>query len=412
MNISKSGKTKLLALALFVFTAGVVALYPIYQQNNAKTASGNPPPLNPVSQNHTNQKQTKKIELVFALDTTGSMGGLIHAAREKIWSIATNMAQADQAPEIRIGLVAYRDRGDKYITRVIDLSSDLDSVYAQLMDLVADGGGDGPESVNQALYDAVHKITWSQDQDAYQVIFLVGDAPPHMDYQDDVKYPVSIQAAVDKGILVNTIQCGNDRSTLNKWQTMASLGRGRFFNVAQDGNAVAMSTPFDKELATLSAEMDRTRLYYGTDEERRKKAKKQAATDKLHSSASVESRARRAMFNVSRSGKANQIGEGDLVEDVTSGRTDLSSVAEENLPAPIRELPAVEQQRLITEKAEKRSELNKKIEAVAKQRAAYIDEEMKKRGGAQDSLDDKLIGTLRTQAKEKGLGYSDKSITY
>lgn len=404
----KAMKSKVLALSLFVVTAGVIALYPIYQKGNAVTGNINPPmPTNPVV-----QSQAKKIDLVFALDTTGSMGGLINTAKEKIWSIATNMAQAEQAPEIRIGLVAFRDRGDKYVTKVIDLSSDLDSVYAQLMDFTADGGGDGPESVNQALDDAVNKMSWSPEQDAFKVIFLVGDAPPHMDYQDDVKYPVSIQAAVAKGILVNTIQCGNDRNTLSKWQTMASLGKGHFFNVAQDGNAVAMSTPFDEELASLSSEMDSTRLYYGTADERKVKKMKQDATDKLNRSASLESRARRGMFNASKSGKKNQIGDGDLVEDITSGRTDLSSVAEENLPELIRAMPAAEQQRLITETAEKRAKLESKIAAVAKKRSAYMRQEMEERESSADSFDDQLVGALRAQAKEKGLDYKDGSITY
>ena len=66
--------------------------------------------------------EQSRIDVVFVLDTTGSMGGLIQAAREKIWSIATTMASAQSAPEIRMGLVAYRDRGDAYVTRVVDLS--------------------------------------------------------------------------------------------------------------------------------------------------------------------------------------------------------------------------------------------------------------------------------------------------
>ena len=70
------------------------------------------------------------VEVVFVLDTTGSMGGLIQAAKDKIWSIASSMAAAEPAPEIRIGLVGYRDRGDQYVTQLVDLSSDLDSVYA------------------------------------------------------------------------------------------------------------------------------------------------------------------------------------------------------------------------------------------------------------------------------------------
>jgi len=43
-----------------------------------------------------------RIEVVFVLDTTGSMGGLIQAAKEKIW-FATTMAQAEPAPEMKMG---------------------------------------------------------------------------------------------------------------------------------------------------------------------------------------------------------------------------------------------------------------------------------------------------------------------
>jgi len=189
-------KTKLTALTLFVATACGVAFFPA----QGTLLTGHQPPIHivkpPVAPPLVNERP--KIEAVFVLDTTGSMSGLIQAAKEKIWSIASTMAAADPAPEIRIGLVAYRDRGDAYITKTVDLSSDLDSVYAELMDFRADGGGDGPESVNQALHDAVHGISWSQDGQAYRVVFLVGDAPPHMDYQDDVKYPDS-QGRARKG---------------------------------------------------------------------------------------------------------------------------------------------------------------------------------------------------------------------
>ena len=103
------------------------------------------------------------VEVVFVLDTTGSMGGLIAAAKDKIWSIANTLATADPAPQIRMGLVGYRDRGDAYVTLATPLSDDLDAVYTQLMQFQADGGGDGPESVNQALYEAVTRPDWSRD---------------------------------------------------------------------------------------------------------------------------------------------------------------------------------------------------------------------------------------------------------
>ena len=82
-----------------------------------------------------------------------------------------------------------------------------------------------------------------------------------MDYQDDVKYPQIVAAAAAKGIVVNTIQCGGMSETVAPWRHIAALGRGRYFTVEQAGSAVAIETPFDGEIATLSAELDGTRLY-------------------------------------------------------------------------------------------------------------------------------------------------------
>ncbi len=230
-------KTKLLGIALFGLTLATIVYYPQLMAKNIQ--------IDTPIQHHVTAKP--KIDVVFVLDTTGSMSGLIQTAKEKIWSIATTMASAQQAPEIRIGLVAYRDRGDSYVTKVVDLTTDLDSVYATLMDFEADGGNDTPESVNKALYDAVHNMSWSQGERAYQAIFLVGDAPPHMDY-NEVRYPEIIASALDKGIVVNTIQCGDMPMTVEPWTQIASLSHGKFFQVDQAGGAVASIRLLTKRL--------------------------------------------------------------------------------------------------------------------------------------------------------------------
>ena len=90
-------------------------------------------------------------------------------------------------------------------------------------------GGDTPESVHQALYEAVEKITWSKAGNVYRVIFLVGDAPPHLDYQEDVRYQESCRMAARKGIVINTIQCGQIAETTPVWKDIAQLAEGRFF---------------------------------------------------------------------------------------------------------------------------------------------------------------------------------------
>lgn len=405
-------KTKLIALVFFAATAGTVALYP----SDPDAVAVDTPPVDPTqillppADPLANERPL--VEVVFVLDTTGSMGGLIQTAKDKIWSIASTMASARPAPEIRIGLVAYRDRGDAYVTQVVDLSRDIDSIQATLMDFEAAGGGDGPESVNQALREAIHRISWSRDPDAYKVVFLVGDAPPHLDYRDDVQYAESVAIARQRGIAVNAVQCGEDTGTTVHWQRIAQLGGGTYFRVDQAGSAVAIATPFDSKLAELSAKLDETRLYYGTAEEKEAQALKEAATEKLHTGSSVASRARRAAFNATDTGKSNLLGEKELVEDVTSGRVELSAVAPATLPAPLQTLAPEEQQALIAETAERRKTLSEEIQTLAVQRDTYLKQQIAEQGGAKDSLDHRLYDAIREQAGPKGLRYDGDGPAY
>src|SRR5262245_19358098 len=106
-------KTNILLAGLVFTTVGAVLVYPTVRGHATQVANNETRIAAPTA--------TKRVEVVFVLDTTGSMGGLIAAAKEKIWSIASTLAQAKQAPEIQMGLVAYRDRGDAYVTQVVDL---------------------------------------------------------------------------------------------------------------------------------------------------------------------------------------------------------------------------------------------------------------------------------------------------
>jgi len=400
-------KTKLIAIALFTATAAALAAYPAIEAYDSRKTIPNP-----LAATNLHIEQQPKVDVVFVLDTTGSMGGMIEAAKEKIWSIASNMASAQPAPEIRIGLVAFRDRGDTYVTSVRDLSSDMDSMYAALMDYRAAGGGDGPESVNKALDDALNKISWSQNQNTYKVIFLVGDAAPHMDYPNERRFPEIIADAKGRQIIVNTIQCGQDGAARKSWTEIAQLGAGEYFQVDQAGSALALTTPFDKKIAHLSRKLDDTRLYYGTEKQKEKQQLKLDAAEKLHSGASIESRARRAEYNLSKSGKSNFLGENELVDDVASGRIELDSIDSESLPAPMQAMTPAEQKRLITQKAEQRKLLRQEIESLSKERSDYLEEKVDALGSSKDSLDHKIQSAVKLQAAKKGLDYQESKMRY
>ena len=395
-------KTKLIALALFATTAIGIALFPSIQQAQAITAANT---LVEPGQHH-------RIEVVFVLDTTSSMSGMIQAAKEKIWSIATTMASARQSPDISMGLVAFRDRGDAYVTRVFDLSQDLDSMYASLMDLRAQGGGDGPESVNRALFDAINRISWSSDDSVYKVVFLVGDAPPHMDYANDVSYGTTLAVANDRGIVVNTIQSGHNQATTHFWQDIARIGSGVYFQVADSGNAVAVATPFDKKLSELAVRLEETRLYYGSEAEKKTQQSKLDATSKLHRELSAAALARRATFNATPSGKSNFLGAGELVDAITSGRVELDDIDKDDLPASLQALAPEAAMTVISQQARRRDALKKEIAKLSETRSSYIRQKVDALGGAADSLDEKIYRAVKDQARAKGLIYENETASY
>src|SRR5438105_5361650 len=117
-----------------------------------------------------NEKKPR-IEVCFVVDTTGSMGGLIEGEKQKIWSIANEMISTKPTPELKLGLIGYRDRGDEYVVKSFQLTDDIDSIYGHLRDFKAEGGGDEPESVNEALAEAIEKMPWSQDRQVLKIIF-------------------------------------------------------------------------------------------------------------------------------------------------------------------------------------------------------------------------------------------------
>jgi len=335
-----------------------------------------------------------RVEVAFVLDSTGSMGGLIEGAKQKIWSIANGIVARRPAPEVRIGLITYRDRGDEYVTRFHDLTEDIDAVFGRLQSFRADGGGDDEESVNQALYEAVHRMSWSQDRGVLKLVFLVGDYPPHMDYRGEMRYPDICREAVARDLVVNTVQCGDVPETTRVWMQIARLAEGAYAALEQDGNMQAIATPYDEEIARLSVEVSRTVVAWGARERRAEAEAKTRAAAAAPASVAAD----RAAFNLASGGKAIQ-GSGDLVEDVVSGEVDLARLPAEELPEELRGLSLLEQRRYLAARRSRREELNRSLAELALARNAFLEQAQKRLPG--DSFDQKVAEIIRLQLERK-----------
>jgi Mg-chelatase subunit ChlD len=336
-----------------------------------------------------------RVEVAFVLDTTGSMGGLIDGAKRKIWSIARRIGEGRPRPDLRIALVGYRDAADEYVTRVHDFSRDMDEVNERLMAFQANGGGDTPEHVSAALGAAVNQLSWSRGP-ALQIVFLVGDAPPHVDYQDGHDYARYAKAARARGIAVETIQCGGDPVTARFWQEIASLGDGHYARIDSQGGMPALVTPVDAELARLGAELSTTVVASGSLAEQAKTNRRLERRAAMPAAMATEA----AGYYAS----AERLDERDLVSlSAEAQRRELKALADRPAEAPraISGKSDAEALAYLQGQKEKREQLQQRIGALQKQREDYL----AKAAPRADGFDEQVVQALRDRAARQGIRY-------
>lgn len=199
----------------------------------------------PVGQNSTDAKvktnvsvpgktRRPRMDLAFCIDTTGSMQGEIDMVKEKVKEMVAKLASGKPAPDIRVGMIAFRDKGDQYVTRAYPFTDDIDKFVNDISGLVADGGGDGPEAVCEALKASVQELDWDKSNKTAKLLFLIGDAGPK-------NYGLTCESvsrnAIAKGIQINTIACEGLQSYpaaqgVEIFKTIAKLADGKFEQLA------------------------------------------------------------------------------------------------------------------------------------------------------------------------------------
>ena len=377
---------------LLFLTAALAAGLGLLRNASAHDIAGSRPPTHP------------RMEVVFVLDTTGSMSGMIAGAKQKIWAIANKLKSAQPRPEIRFGLVGYRDRHDAYVTKVFGLTDNLDEMYTNLNAFEAQGGGDEPESVNEALHRAVRDLQWSPDPEVLRVIFLVGDARPHMDYADDVKYPETCRLANERGILINTLQCGRLSGTEAAWREIAGATNGAYSAILQSGGSIRIDTPYDQEINRLNLELNATIILYGSKAEQAHAAGNAARLATM----AAEAVADRSSYLAKSDKGAVMSGRGDLVGDLMNGREKVEELDEKKLSADLQAMAPGARRELIEQKVGERRKLQSELDALVAKRDAAVAEKMKGLAGKEGVLELEAFQVLETQAKQKGYRFDGK----
>ena len=344
----------------------------------------------------------KTIDLVICLDTSNSMDGLIDSAKRKLWDIVNEVGRAKPTPRLRVALFSYGNDGydpkNGWVRKELDLTTDLDKVSEKLFALKTHGG---TEYVGRVTKAALDQLDWTKESAALKVLFVCGNEPATQDPEVQLK-PLAEQA-VRANVVVNTIYCGDpNHSEALGWRQFADWSEGKFMAINQAG-AIAIATPYDKQLADLSGQLNRTYLFWG--KEAKEKAANQSLQDSNAAGAGGGVAAQRAQ---SKAGANYRLGN-CLVERLEEDKNfDVTKIPAEELPEEMKKMTPEERVKHVKGKLAEREKLRDQINQIGKKQREFIDGERKKVASkGEKALDEAVKQVVREQCRKKGIEIPD-----
>ncbi len=171
-------------------------------------------------------QSSKNVDIVWAVDATGSMGDEIEYLKSELLDVIGRAKDRNPELAFRMGTVFYRDQGDDYITKTSGLSPDITKTVEFIQKQFAGGGGDYPEAVHSALEEAIFSQKWSENAIA-RICFLVLDASPHQSPEVNASLQRSIREAARLGIRIVPVTASGiqkDTEFLMKFFGLATNG--------------------------------------------------------------------------------------------------------------------------------------------------------------------------------------------
>ncbi|MFN7790924.1 MAG: vWA domain-containing protein [Cyclobacteriaceae bacterium] len=344
----------------------------------------------------------QNIQLALLLDTSNSMDGLIEQAKSQLWKIVNELAAAKcddgSRPAIKIALYEYGNDGlpgrEGYIRMVSGFTTDLDLISEKLFSLRTNGGN---EYCGQVIHTSLQQLNWSVSSNDLKVIFITGNEPFT---QGSVSYRTANSNAKEKGVVVNTIYCGDFNEGINtNWKDGADMTGGSYMSIEQNQKTVYISTPYDDKISECNERLNRTYVYYGTQGQ----SKKESQT-RQDSNADSYGKANKVERAVSKSSHAYENSSWDLVDASKSNDKIIVEAEEESLPKEMKGMTVEKRKAYVVQKAEERKVIQNEIQTLNKKRLEFIKTNTTKESN-DTSLDGAMMRSIKVQAKSKKLNW-------
>lgn len=352
-------------------------------------------PVNPDRIEEPKPEKDQSIMLALLLDTSNSMDGLIDQAKSQLWKIVNELAAAKcgdgSRPSIKIALYEYGNDGlpssEGYIRQVNPLTEDLDLISEKLFSLTTNGGN---EFCGQVIKTSLNQLAWSASSADLKLIFIAGNEPFT---QGSFSYRTACANAKEKGVVVNTIFCGDfNEGIRTNWKDGADLTGGSYMSIEQNSKTVYIPTPYDDKIAALNDRLNTTYIYYGASGNSKKE--NQAAQDFNAKSYGQENNVERA---ISKSSYVYTNSSWDLVDASKKNDKVIAEAKEEELPKEMKGMTIEQRKVYVKQKANERAKIQAEIQSLSKQRQEYIT-----KNTPQATKDSMLDAAMLKSVKEKG----------
>lgn len=341
-----------------------------------------------------------KIQVAILLDVSNSMDGLIEQAKAQLWNMVSVMGKAkcanDLPPQIEIALYEYGRSSNNvkkgYVQQISGFTTDLDQVSKNLFALTTNGGD---EFCGHVILSSIDELTWDPAANNYKVIFIAGNE----DFlQGDVPYSKSCAAAKQKGVIVNTIYCGDRMQGIREhWNLGSECGTGSYTNINQDAKVEDIPTPYDSTLFVLNDKLNRTYVAYGSNGFAN--MAKQGEVDKMNYSMNKSVAAKRVAVKGKKELYKNDTW--DLVDAQEKDQNFIAKLDTKSLPDSLKGKSKEEITKIVKEKGMERNNIQQEIAKLSTQRESYIAAERLKNANNKNTvtLETEVERIIREQAK-------------
>lgn len=341
----------------------------------------------------------KKIQAAILLDVSNSMDGLIEQAKAQLWNMVNTLGRVkcddNSKPQIEVSLYEYgrssNSAANGYVKQLVSFTQDLDSISKILFNLNTNGG---EEYCGKVIYTSLDELKWNEKNDQYKVIFIAGNE----DFlQGNVTYTAACAKAKEKGVIVNTIYCGDRMQGIREhWNLLGECGNGSFTNINQNEKIIDIPTPYDSTLIVLNNRLNATYIAYGAQGKYR--ANMQKEVDEANATLGNGMVAQRAAAKSMSNAYNNE--SWDLVDAVKSDKDIINKLDKKTLPDNLKNKSNKDLLLYIEQKQADRSAIQKEMQTVNEKRNVFIADAKKKMAtNGKQTLESAIETSIREQVK-------------